>query len=68
VGGEIWISVTGQRAVKLTQSPIPGYSFVRSVIANAATCDIFFVMAVASIAAAKMFRQLQAVGSSSRHL
>jgi hypothetical protein len=63
VGGEIWISVTGQRAVKLTQSPFPQHSFVQAVIATAATCDIFFVTAVASFSAAKDPGELASVCS-----
>jgi hypothetical protein len=35
-GGAIRISMTGRRAVKLTQSPIPQHSFVQAVIVTEA--------------------------------
>ena len=42
-GGAIRISMTGRRAVKLTQSPIPRHSFVQAVIATDASSAICFV-------------------------
>jgi hypothetical protein len=47
-GGAIRISMTGRRAVKLTQSPIPQHSFVQAVIATEADFANCFGAAVAS--------------------